>query len=64
MNKYEFDVNISGKVTFEVYADSREDAERMVNEVLETSTFKELKERDKSIIDVEMKQKKPKDLER
>lgn len=64
MNKFNIDVFINGKMTFEVFADTREEAMQMVDEVMNNSSISELKLKDNSNIDIEMKEKIKKDLER
>lgn len=64
MKKFNVDVFLDGKLTFEVFADSEEEAKEMVNDVMNNSSFKELKLREKSSIDVEMKANSNKELER
>ena len=43
MNKYEFNVKLFGSVTFEVQADSREEAERIVKDTMDSINIKDLK---------------------
>ena len=43
MNKYEFNVKLFGSVTFEVQADSREEAERIVKDTTDSINVKNLK---------------------
>jgi hypothetical protein len=43
MNKYEFNVKLFGSVTFEVQADSREEAERIVRDTMDSINVKDLK---------------------
>jgi len=43
MNKYEFNVKLFGSVTFEVQADSREEAERIVKDTMDSINVKDLK---------------------
>lgn len=43
MNKYEFNVKLFGSVTFEVQADSREEAERIVKDTMDSINVKNLK---------------------
>ena len=43
MNKYEFNVKLFGSVTFEVKADSREEAERIVKDTMDSINVKNLK---------------------
>lgn len=64
MKKFNVDVFLDGKLTFEVFADNEEEAKEMVNDVMNNSSFKELKLREKSSIDVEMKANSNKELER
>lgn len=47
MKKYDIDVNINGKVTFEVVAENITKAKEMVNDLLNNSKFKELMEQGK-----------------
>lgn len=43
MNKYEFNVSLFGNVTLEVVADSKEDAERLVKDTMESISVKDIR---------------------
>lgn len=43
MNTYEFNVKLFGSVTLTVNADSREEAEQMVKDTMDSITIKDLK---------------------
>ena len=43
MNKYEFNVKLFGSVTMEVIADSKEEAERIVKDTMDSINIKDLK---------------------
>lgn len=73
MKKYEFNVNVYGKTTLEVIANSREEAQQMVNDFINGITIKDLELKESKIEDIEIKnsniskditEKKDKDLER
>lgn len=61
MKKYNIDVNINGKLTLEVEAESFEEAKLMVKDILDNSSFKEIVY--KGNLNVLVKQHK-KDMER
>lgn len=44
MKKFNIDVFLNGKLTFEVFADTEEEAREMVDDVMNNSSFKALKE--------------------
>lgn len=73
MNTYEFNINLYGFASLEVVAESREDAERLVKETMESITIKDLelketKNKDITITESEVKtsfrESKDKDYER
>ena len=43
MNKYEFNVKLFGSVTMEVIADSKEEAERIAKDTMDSINIKDLK---------------------
>lgn len=70
---YEFNVNVYGKLNLEVIAESKEDAERMVKEVIDNSSLKDILGKDLHNEKITVKQssvvkdiieKKSKDMER
>ena len=61
MNPYMIDININGKITLEVHAESRAKAQEMVNDLLETSSFKSIIERSKNEVNIDAKIKDKKD---
>lgn len=44
MKNYDIEVNINGSMTFNVVAENRKEAQEMVNDLLENSTFREMLE--------------------
>ena len=45
MRNYDIEVNINGSMTFNVVAEDRKQAQEMVDDLLENSTFREMLER-------------------
>ena len=43
MNKYEFNVNLFGKMTLEVFANSEKEAEKMVKDIIYNSCILDLR---------------------
>ena len=44
MKNYDIEVNINGSITFNVLAEDRKQAQEMVDDLLENSTFREMLE--------------------
>lgn len=47
MKNYDIEVNINGSMTFNVVAENRKEAQEMVNDLLENSTFRQMMEQGK-----------------
>lgn len=64
MKNYDVDVNLNGKITFEVEAKNKEDAQRKVDELLEDLSVKEALEQYQATLQMKMQIKQEKSLER
>lgn len=63
LKPFSFDINLNGKITIEVFAENKEQAKQMVDDVLENSNFKQVLERSKNNVSLDMKLKE-KEMER
>lgn len=64
MKKFEVDVELNGKITFEVEARNKAEAKAKVDELLENTALKEALEKYQNNISLDMKVKSDKSLER
>ncbi|MBE5805992.1 MAG: hypothetical protein E7313_04695 [Clostridiales bacterium] len=64
MKNYDVDVNLNGKITFEVEAKNKEEAQRKVDELLEDLSVKEALEQYQATLQMKMQIKQEKSLER
>lgn len=64
MKTFEVDVNINGKITFEVQAKNQKEAKSKVEELLGNTTLKEALEKYQNNITLNSKVKSNRDLER
>ena len=54
MNKYEFNVKIFGRMTLEVIANSKEEAERMVKDLMDNINIKDIELKENNINDIKI----------
>ena len=64
MKKYEVDVNLNGKITFEVEAKNKSDAKAKVNDLLGKESVREALEKYQNNVNLEMRIKADRDMER
>ena len=64
MKKYEVDVNLNGKITFEVEAKNKVDAKAKVNDLLGKESVREALEKYQNNVNLEMRIKADRDMER
>ena len=56
MNKYEFNVNLFGKMTLEVIANSEKEAEKMVQDLIDNITVKDIELKENKINEINIKE--------
>ena len=56
MNKYEFNVNLFGKMTLEVFANSEKEAEKMVQDLIDNITVKDIELKENKINEINIKE--------
>lgn len=56
MNKYEFNVNLFGKMTLEVFANSEKEAEKMVKDLIDNITVKDIELKENKINEINIKE--------
>ena len=64
MKKFEIDVDINGRMTFEVEARNKNEAKAKVDELLQNTVLKEALEKYQNNISLEMKVRADRSLER
>ena len=64
MKKFEIDVDINGRMTFEVEARNKNEAKTKVDELLQNTALKEALEKYQNNISLEMKVRADRSLER
>lgn len=64
MKKFEIDVDINGRMTFEVEARNKTEAKAKVDELLQNTALKEALERYQNNVSLEMKVRADRSLER
>ena len=64
MRNYDIEVNINGSMTFNVVAEDRKQAQEMVDDLLENSTFREMLERGNFKVSYNKTKEKKKGYER
>ena len=64
MKNYDIEVNINGSMTFNVVAEDRKQAQEMVDDLLENSTFREMLERGNFKVSCNKTKEKKKGYER
>ena len=64
MKKYEVDVNLNGRITFEVEAKNKADAKAKVNDLLGKESGREALEKYQNNVNLEMRIKADRDMER
>ena len=64
MKKYEVDVNLNGRITFEVEARNKNEAKAKVDELLQNTALKEALEKYQNNVSLEMKVRADRSLER
>ena len=56
MNKYEFNVNLFGKMTLEVFANNEKEAEKMVRDLIDNITVKDIELKENKINEINIKE--------
>ena len=56
MNKYEFNVNLFGKMTLEVFANNEKEAEKMVKDLIDNITVKDIELKENKINEINIKE--------
>ena len=56
MNKYEFNVNLFGKMTLEVFANNEKEAEKMVQDLIDNITVKDIELKENKINEINIKE--------
>lgn len=64
MKKFDIDVDINGRITFEVEARNKNEAKAKVDELLQNTALKEALEKYQNNVSLEMKVRADKSLER
>ena len=64
MKKFDIDVDINGRITFEVEARNKNEAKAKVDEVLQNTALKEALEKYQNNVSLEMKVRADRSLER
>lgn len=64
MKKFDIDVDINGRITFEVEARNKNEAKAKVDELLQNTALKEALEEYKNNVSLEMKVRADRSLER
>ena len=64
MKKFDIDVDINGRITFEVEARNKNEAKAKVDELLQNTALKEALEKYKNNVSLEMKVRAYRSLER
>ena len=64
MKKFDIDVDINGRITFEVEARNKNEAKAKVNELLQNTALKEALEKYQNNVSLEMKVRADRSLER
>lgn len=64
MKKFDIDVDINGRITFEVEARNKNEAKAKVDELLQNTALKEVLEKYQNNVSLEMKVRADRSLER